>query len=295
MTRRAGRACRSLVPTAVGIGWRPDIAADALAAPDRLDLVEVVAETCFVSASTRREACALAEVWPVVPHGVKLSLGSAEGIDVDHARRLGALARELRAPAITEHVALTQAGGREIGHLTAVPFTREAVRAVAKNVDRARRQLPDVPLLLENIAWTLRWPEDEMAEADFYAEIVEATGCDLLLDLANLHANAVNAGVDPRGLLRAHPLDRVGMVHLAGGMDDGGFYVDTHAHPTPGAVFALLEELVGRIGPVPVILERDAALPPFAELDAEMERARRILVGAPSRPAAAAAPAAGSG
>jgi uncharacterized protein (UPF0276 family) len=268
----------------VGIGWRRELAGDLLAAPETIGCAEVVAETCFTQRAARDEACAVAEMWPVVPHGVKLSLGSASGIDLDRARKLGALARELRAPAISEHVSLTSAGGRDIGHLTALPFTRAAVAVLAHNVARARRVLPDVPLLLENIAWTLRWPEDEMDEGTFHAEVAEATGCELLLDLGNLYANAQNAGIEPEALLRRYPLDRVGMVHIAGGAHDGGFYVDTHADAVPEPVFALLDQLLAITGPLPVILERDAGFPPFPALQGEIERARRSLqkAGAPS-------------
>jgi uncharacterized protein (UPF0276 family) len=270
---------------AVGLGFRPEIAGDLLGAPGTVDFVEVVAEACFASAFARREAVALSRTWTVVPHGVKLSLGSAEGIDVDRARRLGALARELAAPMVTEHVAFVRAGGREIGHLTQVPFTREAVRVVARNVAAARRELPDVPLLLENTAWTFRWPGDELDEASFFCAIVEATGCDLLLDLGNLYANARNAGADPLAVLAAYPLDRVGMVHLAGGAHEDGFYFDTHAHAVPDAVFELLAALVHEAGPAPVVLERDDAFPTFAELGGELARARHVLAAKEARAA----------
>lgn len=275
----------------VGLGFRPELAADLLADPGVVDFVEVVAESVFVSAAARREARALAETWPVVPHGVKLSLGSADGIDPERARRLGALARELGARAVSEHVAMTRGGRREIGHLTAIPFTREAVRVVARNVARARRELPDVPLFLENIAWTFRWPDDEMSEGDFYTEIVEATGCDLLLDLANLYANATNAGVPADALLARHPLERVGMVHLAGGALVHGFYEDTHAHPLPPEVLALLERTLERTGALPVILERDGRFPPFSQIEGELAAARVLLAGARSRAAIAKRPA----
>ncbi|MEO6325859.1 MAG: DUF692 domain-containing protein, partial [Thermoanaerobaculia bacterium] len=264
-------------PQGVGIGLRPELVSDLLARPEVADFVEVVAESCFADPNARRQARALAEIWPVVPHGVKLSLGSAEGIDLTHARRLGALARELRAPVITEHIALTSAGGREIGHLTAVPFTRAAVRAVARNVAAARRVLPDVPLLLENIAWTFRFPEDEMDEGDFYAEVLEATGCELLLDVANLYANALNAGCAPDALLQRYPLERVGMFHVAGGTLEDGFWADTHAHAVPPAVFALVSRGLVRTGPVPIILERDASFPEFDELVCELATLRTLV------------------
>jgi uncharacterized protein (UPF0276 family) len=282
----------SLPRAAVGLGFRPEVAADLLGSPECVDFVEVVAEACLASPAAHREALAVSRVWPVVPHGVKLSLGSAEGIDRDRARRLGALARELRATVVTEHVAFVRAGGREIGHLTQVPFTRESARVVAKNVAALRRELPDVPLLLENTAWTFRWPGDELDEPTFFVEIVERTGCDLLLDLGNLYANARNAGVDPSQVLAAYPLGRVGMVHIAGGILDEGFYFDTHAHPVPEAVLELLGELAARVGPVPVVLERDDAFPPFDELVAEVARARRAISTAPrqARRAAMRAP-----
>jgi len=159
----------------VGLGFRAELAADLVAAASTVDFVEVVAETCYTQRTTRREACAVAEIWPVVPHGVKLSLGSAEGVDLDRARRLGALARELRAGVISEHVSFTRAGSVDIGHLTQLPRTREAIRVVARNVAQVRRVLPDVPMLLENVAWSVRWPDDEMDEPTFYQEIVAAT------------------------------------------------------------------------------------------------------------------------
>jgi hypothetical protein len=267
----------------VGVGFRKEIAADLLNDPRAVDFVEVVAESAFAQSPARREAIAIAEVWPVVPHGVKLSLGSAEGIDVDRARRLGKLTRELRAPFVSEHLAFVRAGGVEIGHLTGTPFTRAAVDVVARNVDRARRHLPDVPLYLENAAWGFRYAEDEMSEGEFHHRIVERTGCDLLLDVANVYANACNANVDPAALLRSYPLDRLGMVHAAGGMCEEGFVFDSHADPIDPAVVAMAHEARARSGRrVPVLLERDDNFPPFAELAAEIASLRDEASRTPS-------------
>jgi uncharacterized protein (UPF0276 family) len=266
--------------TGVGIGYRPAIAGDLVARPRAADFLEVLAESCAAGAR-RREARALSEAWPVVVHGVSLSLGSAEGPDDERARGLGAAARELRAECITEHVAFVRAGGRAIGHLTMLPMTRDAVRVLARNVARVRRRLPDVPLLLENVAWTLRWPEDEMAEPDFYAEVARATGCDLLLDVANLYANARNAGRDPVQELARFPLDHVRMVHVAGGMLEDGFWYDTHAAAVPDDVYALAARALSVTGGLPVVLERDSRFPPFAMLEREIERLRVLVRQAP--------------
>lgn len=273
---------RGLPRGGVGVGWRSELAADLLRHRGAVDFVEVVAETCFTQGHTRREVNAVAEVWPVVPHGVKLSLGSAEGVDMDRARQLGVLARELRAPFVTEHVAFTRAGTREIGHLTQLPRTREAVDVVARNVARVRAVLPDVPLLLENVAWSFRWPDDDMDEPTFYGEIVRQTGCGLLLDLSNLYANARNEGVDPAARLAQYPLENVCMVHIAGGIMEDGFYFDTHAHPVGDDVFALLAALFTHKPDVPVLLERDANFGAFGALAAELEGVRQLRPANPN-------------
>lgn len=267
----------------MGLGWRRELAADLLREPRAVSFVEVVAESCYVSTKLRREAVALSRMWPVALHGVKLSLGSAEGLHDERARQLGALARELRPPVVSEHVAFTRGREREIGHLTPLPRTRAAVAAVARNVARARRWLPDVPFLLENVAATFGWPDDEMDEATFYQEVVAATGCELLLDVSNLWANATNEGLDPVAVLEGFPLERVAMAHLAGGEWEHGFYLDTHAAPVGEPVLALLRALVERRGAVPVLIERDAEFGPFDELRAEIERVREII-HAPPRP-----------
>lgn len=260
--------------TGVGIGWRPQLAGALLASREPLDFVEVVAEACR-EPRERREIKAVSEMWPVVPHGVKLSLGSAEGLDLERARALGKLARELRAPLVSEHVSFVRAGGREIGHLTELPMTLAAVSVVARNVERLRRELPDIPLLLENVARAFVWPEtsETLDEGDFHAEIVRQTGCPLLLDVGNLYANARNAGRDPAELLSRFPLEHVAMMHVAGSVLEHGFVFDTHAHPVPDEVFALVARVLEVRGGTPVLLERDAG---FEDSDAILAEVRRL-------------------
>ncbi|MFO0554665.1 MAG: DUF692 domain-containing protein [Polyangiaceae bacterium] len=260
-----------------GLGYRRELGADLLRARHVVDFLEVVAESAWASNTAAREIGALAEMWPIVPHGVKLSLGSASGIDTARAAKLGELARRVRAPLVSEHVAMTSTPNRELGHLTAIPRTRVSVAAVVNNVARARRHLPDVPLLLENIATTFDWPEHTMSEPDFYAEVAERSGCDLLLDVANLYANAVNAGLDPVSVARAFPLDRVRMIHIAGGVFEDGFYFDTHADPVPDAVFAVLEAVLSAAPSASIVLERDAHFEPGLDpLVKELERASAL-------------------
>ena len=137
------------------------------------------------------------------------------------------------------------------------------------NVRLAQAELA-VPLALEHVAALLEWPAPELDEAAFLTELLERTGALLLLDLANLYANARNHGGDPLAFLDALPLERIAYVHVAGGLKRGGLYHDTHAHPTPPAVLELVTELCARRDPPGVMLERDDAYPPEAELAAEL-------------------------
>jgi uncharacterized protein (UPF0276 family) len=271
------------VLSGVGIGYRRTLAADLLARPKVADFVEVIAEACE-PAEERSEVRAFAELAPVLVHGTKLSLGSAEGIDNARARRLGKLARDLKSPLVSEHAAFVRAAGREIGHLTMLPLVEDSIRVLSRNVRNARRHLPDVPLLLENIAWSFRWQEDRMDEGSFYAQLAKTTGCDLLLDIANLYANAVNGGRDPIEELDRFPLERVSLLHIAGGVFEDGFLLDTHSQPVPEAIFALVERVLQRAGDVPIVLERDANFPAFEELEVELGRARQAMRSASPRP-----------
>jgi uncharacterized protein (UPF0276 family) len=266
-----------------GLGFRTELAADLLASRESVDFVEVVAENCFADPASEREAEAISCLWPVALHGVKLSLGSAGGIDASRARDLGRLARRLKAPIVSEHAAITRGSRREIGHLTSIPYSRDSLAVLVSNIDRARRFLPDVPFLIENIAWTFRWPEDEMPEGTFYSELAERSGCPLLLDLSNLNANALNSGVASEKLLDSYPLERAEMIHIAGGVWTHGFFLDTHAHATADAVFDLLPRVFSRAGVLPVLVERDAGFDSFPALLSEVSRARESQAGFTTR------------
>ena len=151
----------------------------------------------------------------------------------------------------------------------------------------AQAALP-VPLAVENIAALVRWPEDEMTEGEFLSELVERTGVLLLVDVANLYTAQVNFGADPVRALDALPLDRIGYVHVAGGVLRDGLWHDTHAHPVPEAILDVLAALAERVRPPGVLLERDDAYPADAELAAELAAIRAVVDGGPARPAALA-------
>lgn len=258
----------------VGIGWRAAIAG-VVADVDGLGFTEVVAES-LAPADPPRGVAALRERGVcVVPHGVRLSLGGTDPLDPARVTHLAACAAGVGAPLVSEHVAFVRAGGREAGHLLPLPRSRDALDVLAANVARTQAEL-DVPLALEPIAALLDWPDDAMTEGEFLTELLDRTGTLLLLDVANVHANAVNRGQDPEAVLDAFPLDRIAYVHVAGGAThDDGLYHDTHTAPVPDAVLRLLGALVDRLpAPPPVMLERDGRYPPAGELHAELAAVR---------------------
>ncbi len=257
-----------------GLGWRPEIDTAVERLPG-LDWVEVVAENVCAEHLPPSLAELRSRGVTVVPHGVSLGLGDAAEPDPARLARLAGVAEALGSPLVSEHLAFVRAGGLEAGHLLPVPRTRAALRVVVANVRIAQRELP-VPLALENIAAHLAWPGDELTEAQFLAELVERTGVRLLVDVANLHTNRVNLGVDPAAELDRLPLEALAYVHVAGGVERDGVWHDTHTHPVTGPVLEVLAALCERTDPPGVLLERDGAYPPPAELSAELDAIRRV-------------------
>ncbi|MFF4387650.1 DUF692 domain-containing protein [Streptomyces sp. NPDC001552] len=277
----------------VGIGWRPEIA-DAVERLSGLDWVEVVAENVCPGHLPESLLRLRERGTRVVPHGVSLGLGGADRPDQAKLAALGERAVALGAPLVSEHIAFVRTSSPvlEAGHLLPVPRTRDALDVLCENVRIAQDALP-VPLALENIAALFSWPGEELTEGQFLTELVERTGVRLLIDVANLHTNRVNRGEDPAAVLDAIPLEALAYVHVAGGIERGGVWHDTHAHPVPPVVLDLLAELRSRVEPAGVLLERDDDFPPEAELAGELAAIRAVVTAGRAAPVEAAT--AGSG
>lgn len=265
-------------PLGVGVGYRAPLRRDVLAHRAELDFLEVVTDSFF---RNEKGLEALSTLFPVIPHSLNLSVGSR--VDPDYLDRVKRLVGLVRPAWHSDHLAFTKEAGVSIGHLAPVPYTEESLRVVVDNVRRVQAEVA-VPFALENITMPFYWPVNEMEEHEFLGEVVRRTGCLLLLDLENVRVNAENHGSYGRGgrdFLDRLPLERVVQVHLAGGTHDEalGLHHDTHSEPVSEATWALLEHLCDVSPPKGVLIERDGNYPPFAELLAEVRRARAIWSG----------------
>jgi uncharacterized protein (UPF0276 family) len=269
----------TLLPVGIGLGWRPET---ALLVERREDLTfsEVVAELVDPKRPPPALAAAIERGLPVVTHGVGLDLGGAHGADRARVKRLVQVARTLRSPLVSEHVAFCRTPTHESPHFLPVPRTRPQLALLVDHVRRVQDALP-VPFALENVAAPIAWPGDELADADFLAELVARTGALLLLDASNVHANLVNHGGDLERYLARLPLERVVYMHAAGGarIEATGMYRDTHAHRIDAPVVHTLAQILARTGPVPLLLERDGHYD--RQLDAELDELAAVLAAAP--------------
>jgi uncharacterized protein len=260
-----------------GLGYRPPFRADLFAHRSGVDFLEIIADHYFDAAPEKlKELDLLRAHFPLVAHGLDLSIGSAEGVDAAYLEKLAQLIARIEPPWWSEHLCFTRAGGVEIGHLAALPYTREAVDVVARNVDRVRKRI-SAPLVLENITTVVRVPGAEMDEPEFLAQVLARTGCGWLCDVANLYTNAVNQCVDLDATFERWPWDRLVQIHYAGGRWRDGVLIDSHDAATSEAVWALYDRIVARAPVKGVILERDERLPPFSDLLDEVARARATL------------------
>lgn len=270
-----------------GIGLRRAHVDPLLAAPEgRPSVLELTPSHFFARLGEDDRLERLAAGRTVVLHDVFASLATVGPLDLAHLDRVAEVARRSRAIAYTEHLAMTRSpSGVELGHLVPVPRTPAQLAVLVDHVREVGERL-GLPVALELPTTTLIHPRlaGSMSEGEFVTALVEASGCELVLDVENLRVDAHNfaarapeLGVEAR--LAGLPLAAVTHVQLAGGHEVEGWAIDSHQAPVPPSTWALLAGLRGRIDPRTIIVERDVALPSVAELLAEADEAARIFTG----------------
>jgi uncharacterized protein (UPF0276 family) len=287
------------VAARVGLGLRWEFADELLqrsatgsAQVPAIDLLEIAPENYMRRGGFHPRALSeLAGRYPLLTHGLTMSLGGVDPLDTAYLADLRAFARDVATPWHSDHLCFGTVDGRNLHDLLPLSFRDATVARVADRIRRAQDAL-GVPLAVENVSYYLHPGRAEMGEAEFIARVCEAADCGLMLDVNNAYVNAQNFGFDVDAWMDAVPLDRVVQIHVAGhqwfGVDAGGLgearephaegalIIDTHGADVPDPVLALLERVLPRVGPVPVVLERDQNIPDLDGLHSELARIRRV-------------------
>jgi uncharacterized protein (UPF0276 family) len=268
-----------------GLGLRTPHYEAVLNEPHAIDWLEVITENYLVPGGKPLAYLErIRERFPLVMHGVSLSIGSTDPIDLDYLAGVRALAARIEPHWISDHLCWTGIEGRNLHDLLPLPYTEEALASVVARVGQIQDALGR-QILLENVSSYLEFHESEMSEWEFLREVAERADCAILLDINNIYVSSVNHGFDALTYLRSIPKDRVRQLHLAGHSDLGGHLIDTHDHPIVEPVWNLYRAAVAQFGAVPTMIERDDNIPALGELVAELQIARDLSRGCSQRAA----------
>ena len=259
-----------------GLGLRVEHYEDIAANPGRVSWFEALSENYMVPGGsplrwldrTRRD-------YPMALHGVSLSIGSIDPLDRRYLDDLKALIERVEPMWVSDHLCFTGVRGQNMHDLLPLPYTEEALNHVAERVLQVQDHLGR-RLVLENVSSYVTYAASELTEWAFIAELARRADCEILLDVNNVYVSAFNHEFDARTFLRAMPRERVRQFHLAGHTHKGSHIIDTHDEPIVPDVWALYAEALKLFPGVPTMIERDANIPPYAELLAELDEARRI-------------------
>jgi uncharacterized protein (UPF0276 family) len=259
-----------------GLGLRVDHYEAILNSDPAVDWFEILSENYLVPGGKPLHYLdRIRERFPLVMHGVSLSVGSTDPLDRDYLKQLKALAARVRPAWISDHLCWTGVHSKNMHDLLPLPYTEEAIEHVAARV----REVQDVlgrQILLENVSSYVSYAQSQLTEWEFLSAICERADCLILLDINNIYVSSVNHEFDPLIYLAGVPGERVRQFHLAGHEDHGHYIIDTHDHPVPDPVWELYADALRRFGPVSTMIERDDNIPPLDELLTELDHARRI-------------------
>jgi Uncharacterized protein conserved in bacteria len=261
----------------VGLGFRPALRTDIFLNRSEIDLLEITTDHYIDAPKIKLDELELlAATFPLIPHSLELSLGSAEGVEADYLEKVAEVVDIVKPAWFSDHICFTRSGGIKIGHLAPVPFTDEALGVFINNIETVKKRIA-TPLILENITYNIRYPSSEMTETEFIRRLLDETDCGLLLDVTNLYINSRNLGFDWREYLDGLPMDRVAQLHFVGSHRHGDRLIDAHANETDDEIWEVFTEVARRCDVKAAILERDENFPLFTELTKELQTARSIM------------------
>jgi len=259
-----------------GLGLRTEYYDTILEQQPNVDWFEIISENYMVDGGKALHYLdRFQERYPIVMHGVSLSIGSTDPLNQDYLHRLRALVERVNPLWLSDHLCWTGQGGHNVHDLLPLPYNNPVVSHLVDRIKQVQDFLGR-QILMENVSSYVTYTHSRMSEWEFYSTVVEQADCLMLLDINNIYVSAINHGFDPIDYLNGVPLERVQQFHLAGHTDYGDFVVDTHDHPIVDPVWDLYARAVERFGPISTMIERDDKFPPFSELMAELDQARVI-------------------
>ncbi|WP_299197135.1 DUF692 domain-containing protein [uncultured Amphritea sp.] len=259
-----------------GLGLRTQHFNDVLESRPDVDWFEIISENFMVAGGKPKYYLhAIREQYPLVMHGVSMSIGSTEPLDKDYLQRLKLLANEVQPQWISDHLCWTGLEGVNSHDLLPMPYTEEAIDHIAGRIMQVQETLGR-QLLLENVSSYISYTESVMSEWEFYSEVVERADCLMLLDINNIYVSSRNHNFDAQTYLNSINPERVRQFHLAGHSDYGTHVIDTHDHDICDPVWALYRKALQRFGAVSTMIERDDNIPPLNQLLDELQIARDI-------------------
>lgn len=237
---------------------------------------EIISENFMEAAGLpSRNLDRILETYPVVLHGVCMSLGAPGPLDMDYLRKLKALARRTKAPWFSDHLCWSHLGAHHYHDLLPLPYTQEAIDHVAAKA-RVAQDFLEIPFGIENLSAVAEFTASRMPEWEFYRAVVEKAGCRMMLDVNNIYVSSRNHHFDPMDYVRGLDLSRVLQIHLAGHTDKGTHVLDTHDHPVRDEVWRLFEAVYQGCGGASTMVEWDDNFLPFPETYAEVLKAKAL-------------------
>lgn len=259
-----------------GLGLRKEHYDAVLAERPNVDWFEIISENYMVDGGKPLDYLTrIRELYPMVMHGVSMSIGSTEPLNFDYLKQLKDLINRVEPAWFSDHLCWTGVDGVNLHDLMPLPYTEEAVQHVADRISQVQDYLGR-QMLIENVSSYVSYSDSQMSEWEFLREVVERADCHILLDINNIYVSAYNHNFDPYTYLTAIPAERVYQFHLAGHTHENNLIIDTHDHPIADPVFELYNAAVKHFGRVSTMIERDDNIPPLPELLAELEQVRTI-------------------
>jgi uncharacterized protein (UPF0276 family) len=259
-----------------GLGLRPDHYEAILSDKPLVDWFEILTENYLVPGGKPHYFLEkIRENYPIVMHGVSMSIGSVDPLDKDYLKQVKLLSDKIKPRWISDHLCWTGMQGKNMHDLLPLPYTEEAINHVVDRIRRVQDFLGQ-QILIENVSSYLTYQQSEIPEWQFIREISERADCFILLDVNNVYVSAINHRFDPLDYISAMPKDRVYQLHLAGHCNMGNYIIDTHDNEIVDPVWKLYVDTLRHCAGVSTMIERDDNIPPLEDLLKELNHAREL-------------------